>query len=156
MCDGDSNGVLHYLGTQHAQTNQRALQHQAVSSYDSNSASSIQLPSSSSFTNTCPTASSSTIQAIPAPGVNASSASTSSAYAPSAYAFSASATTPASPPSTQGHGSTACPPVWVNPAFTKVVDVRASSPAAPRTTDPKAIVGRQFSRINFAGPRSVP
>ncbi|PNH11217.1 BTB/POZ domain-containing protein [Tetrabaena socialis] len=43
---------------------------------------------------------------------------------------------------------------WVNPLLAKRVDVRASSPTG-RTTDPRVIVGRQFVRTNFAGPRLV-
>ncbi|KAG2483203.1 hypothetical protein HYH03_017937 [Edaphochlamys debaryana] len=43
---------------------------------------------------------------------------------------------------------------WVNPMLAKRVDVRASSPTG-RTTDPRAVVGRQFVRTNFAGPRYV-
>ncbi|GIL97309.1 hypothetical protein Vretimale_2789 [Volvox reticuliferus] len=43
---------------------------------------------------------------------------------------------------------------WVNPMLAKRVDVRASSPTG-RTTDPRVVVGRQFVRTNFAGPRYV-
>ncbi|KXZ51612.1 hypothetical protein GPECTOR_12g576 [Gonium pectorale] len=43
---------------------------------------------------------------------------------------------------------------WVNPLLAKRVDVRASSPTG-RTTDPRVVVGRQFVRTNFAGPRYV-
>ncbi|GLI59392.1 hypothetical protein VaNZ11_001258, partial [Volvox africanus] len=43
---------------------------------------------------------------------------------------------------------------WVNPMLAKRVDVRASSPT-DRTTDPRVVVGRQFVRTNFAGPRYV-
>lgn len=43
---------------------------------------------------------------------------------------------------------------WVNPMLAKRVDVRASSPTG-RTTDPRAVAGRQFVRTNFAGPRYV-
>lgn len=43
---------------------------------------------------------------------------------------------------------------WINPLLAKRVDVRASSPTS-RTTDPRAIAGRQFVRTNFAGPRYV-
>ena len=40
----------------------------------------------------------------------------------------------------------------MNPILSKRVDLRASSPVS-RHTDPKALVGGNFLRTNFAGPR---
>ncbi|KAL4421040.1 hypothetical protein ABPG77_007515 [Micractinium sp. CCAP 211/92] len=41
---------------------------------------------------------------------------------------------------------------WVNPVLAGRLQVRASSPAC-RSTDPRALVGHNFARCNFAGPR---
>ncbi|KAL4459024.1 hypothetical protein ABPG75_013889 [Micractinium tetrahymenae] len=41
---------------------------------------------------------------------------------------------------------------WVNPVLAGRLQVRASSPAC-RSTDPRAVVGNNFARCNFAGPR---
>lgn len=42
---------------------------------------------------------------------------------------------------------------WVNPMSAGRLHVTASSPASRCGTDPKALVDRSFSRVNFAGPR---
>lgn len=42
---------------------------------------------------------------------------------------------------------------WVNPVSAGLISVTASSPASRCGTDPKALVDRSFSRVNFAGPR---
>lgn len=42
---------------------------------------------------------------------------------------------------------------WVNPVTAGVLSIRASSPMSRCGTDGKALVSRNFSRLNFAGPR---
>lgn len=42
---------------------------------------------------------------------------------------------------------------WVNPVASGVLSIRASSPMSRCGTDGKALVSRNFSRLNFAGPR---
>ncbi|KAI8103840.1 hypothetical protein M9435_006367 [Picochlorum sp. BPE23] len=42
---------------------------------------------------------------------------------------------------------------WVNPVSAGLLKVVASSPPSRCGTDPKSLVSRSFSRINFAGPR---
>lgn len=139
MCDGDSNGVLHYLGTQRT-----AQQHAAEAAAGAGMAPHAAAASSSAGPpNLAPSVAGGS--AGPTCTSTAPIASSALLVPPSPLAIPSHGLGPSSPP--------LCVCVWVNPALSKMVDVRASSPAAPRTTDPKAISGRQFTRTNFAGPR---